>query len=242
MPVMSSKLSDRVAAAFAAPRTPDEIDGYLTVMRENWRQAENDQRRATLALTVLIVVFELITLGLVDPNGIEAGGIKLINLWPIQWVLPVAIAYHYWQVVYLMISRGRYRRVHTYLLEIIWPLLTANKLDVLLQPHFLPIFRDPRYTSKQGAAARIHTGLSIAVACVAVIGPLVFLAYALVCLGTEAWTWPNRKQAIGLFITILTLTLLPVFQALLYIGLVTREEREGAIILTEWARTQSILA
>jgi hypothetical protein len=109
---MSDRL--RVREALAATNFSSIADDYMSILRENWRDADKAYRRSILFVVLGAFLFELVRTAKVG-SVLDIGLVKLTDLRVVLVGLPVIVAYFFYETEALNALTDRYYKFYSLL-------------------------------------------------------------------------------------------------------------------------------
>jgi hypothetical protein len=125
-------LEARARKAFSDSRVSGYADDYLAVVRENWRHAEFNVRRATLRLVLIAVVFELMSRAIIA--GAELGSLEINDISVIERLLPVIFAFTLYEFWYSLYATEKFWELHQATIRAVYRPLYEHDLEIALAP------------------------------------------------------------------------------------------------------------
>jgi hypothetical protein len=135
------KRANPVAAAqevFSQAADREYASEYLTVLRENWREASTAMGRCAILIILSIITFELLARGAIEKASFA--GLELKDLSLVRKALPVLTAYLYYDWIVLWIRVGDVQAVHAVILEGLRPKIAEKDLNLFLEPRLQSFF------------------------------------------------------------------------------------------------------
>lgn len=167
----------RVKKALSDPETRNYAEEYLESVRANMQKTEDKSRRSFVILFVLLALFELLTRSAIAE--LTLGPFKLKDFSLIYKLLPVAIAYCYYEFLGLLTMRRLLRETHDVIMENIHKPIFENDLCYYLLPSSNLVAEEIITSATEGLWAKIIHNLSLPLFIVLIFSPLVFEVYAL---------------------------------------------------------------
>jgi hypothetical protein len=145
-----SIIAEQVRNAFADPSAHDFAREYLGEVLTNWRTSEETVRRTIILLFFLFFIFE--ALGRASVSEVSVGPVKLQDYTLLQKLLPIAIAYLYFDLVSTGTMRGYFSKVVDEVVRRTNKSVYENALHAYLWPTytFLPQELITQYLSGKG--------------------------------------------------------------------------------------------
>jgi hypothetical protein len=155
------ELSQRITRAFPKPLNQAQVDLYVSTLRDNWRDTESSFTRSVAIVFLLSIVYMLVVLKIV--TKIDAGAVEIDNLALIQYVVPTVIAYYIYDAANLAAKRGDLRAAYFLVLNVVYPDITKNSLEVYLAPNMSSLYGSNLIEKPRGRLASFVIGLGGAV-------------------------------------------------------------------------------
>lgn len=157
----TESIRQAVRDAFQDERGAARASEYLSVVRENWQEAERRTTRIALLALLAAAVGELSLQGAV--SEIEVAGVKLQNASFLSLLCPLVVAYSYFNLFETVVAATIYQDVHDAIVSECFPSLRRPELDEAIYP--------PSPITVPMSAGFGHTSAKL----VGVVRPLVFL-------------------------------------------------------------------
>lgn len=128
----SKNISEKTTEVFSDPDLSSYRSDYIKELRENWSRNNDTQSRDLILLVLLAAIFELISRSAV--GKISIGPIEVSDLPIIAKVLPIIIAYLYYDIAVLAAWHDLFSSANTALMSLAYPKAAEEDFDVLLHP------------------------------------------------------------------------------------------------------------
>jgi hypothetical protein len=177
-------VSDLIAIqeAMTADKFRTFANDYMSIIRENWRDADRAYRRALLLLLISAVLFELLRTARVSPR-LDLGFVEVTDLRAALIAIPVAVSYFFYEAGALNSLTSRYYHYHrSVFLEVQKQTPNRHRLSEAMLPATITLSLDDWWISSL-VGTKTFGDLILGVVTwplilVQIIGPPLFLAYA----------------------------------------------------------------
>lgn len=172
----STRIDDRVMAAFSDASVLGYVIEYLETLRDNQRQLGTDIKQAALLLLLLVVIFELITRAAVAE--VTLGVFKVSDVTLIYRAIPAIVAYLCHNLMFLMILRKKTETVHDSIIKKVYEPIYNNNLFAYLTPHYGSLTNDNYLADNNSKSGSFLSALSLITGGILILTLLGFQIYA----------------------------------------------------------------
>jgi hypothetical protein len=173
----TQSLSDHVKKAFGSAKSKEYAKEYLETIHANWRDAESRISQSLLSLVFFISVFELLTRAAVAE--VTLGPFKVTDLAIIQKILPLIVAYFFFEFGSSTIQRNELSDVYYEIIRVCHKSISSNNLQYYLSPRIgFFLFGNLFWQPANILVRNIQYLLQIPIVLFAILGPTIFEIYA----------------------------------------------------------------
>jgi hypothetical protein len=172
----TDSLGKRVNVAFADPKVKEFANDYLAVIQEDMRYINT--RFQKLIIQIFLLFFVFIILSGASVVQITLGSVQLSDLSLIEKLLPIVIAYTYYELAGFAAMRQLQNELHDRIVELLYKPLYNNDLELYLRPSSALNTADILMFGTKGFLSDFSKNLTIPLYVIIFFGALVFEIYA----------------------------------------------------------------
>jgi hypothetical protein len=173
---MPKTISERVEEVLSDSNTHEYIKDYVAALLDNLQRTEARFQKLTLQLFFLFAAFELLARAVI--GEVSLGPFKITDFSLIQKLLPVVIAYTYYEHSAAITMRRFLTETHSNIIKTLHRTFYDNDLDYFLLPSSALRAEEILSKGAQNVGAKLINVLSYLPKAAMLFAPFVFEAYA----------------------------------------------------------------